>query len=280
MYWRGSALCYSQTVDWLLWMSVNAFLQDDGYSWYTDYYRLTPALSEKWISEFKSRWSNAAEEAFVSFDLPTVCEVLSLTVNVSACVCLLEILEGDVVVYTDCRSFSVRVCDTFQLHTSVWAEHVKVCVFYLCVHVSVRALVWPVVLSSLASSHPTSCCSVAEIMSVLFFHTMKYRPEEPRNINSDRFVLSKVPLSTHLDIPNPLTSLRGNTGIPGPDSGETFTCTVWRLPKVHFPLFIWNDLTLMPLCSTYLNLIVIESVIKYDVCQVHSEAVPPCSPLR
>uniref|UniRef100_A0A8C7UJ69 transketolase n=1 Tax=Oncorhynchus mykiss TaxID=8022 RepID=A0A8C7UJ69_ONCMY len=39
--------------------------------------------------------------------------------------------------------------------------------------------------------HPTSCCSVAEIMSVLFFHTMKYRPEEPRNINSDRFVLSK-----------------------------------------------------------------------------------------
>uniref|UniRef100_A0A673XKM8 Transketolase n=1 Tax=Salmo trutta TaxID=8032 RepID=A0A673XKM8_SALTR len=41
------------------------------------------------------------------------------------------------------------------------------------------------------SGHPTSCCSVAEIMSVLFFHTMKYRPEEPRNINSDRFVLSK-----------------------------------------------------------------------------------------
>ncbi|KAK6307819.1 hypothetical protein J4Q44_G00210900 [Coregonus suidteri] len=39
--------------------------------------------------------------------------------------------------------------------------------------------------------HPTSCCSVAEIMSVLFFNTMKYRPEEPRNINSDRFVLSK-----------------------------------------------------------------------------------------
>ncbi|XP_041701856.2 transketolase isoform X2 [Coregonus clupeaformis] len=41
------------------------------------------------------------------------------------------------------------------------------------------------------SGHPTSCCSVAEIMSVLFFNTMKYRPEEPRNINSDRFVLSK-----------------------------------------------------------------------------------------
>ncbi|KAL1021397.1 hypothetical protein UPYG_G00012780 [Umbra pygmaea] len=41
------------------------------------------------------------------------------------------------------------------------------------------------------SGHPTSCCSVAEIMSVLFFNTMKYRPEDPRNINSDRFVLSK-----------------------------------------------------------------------------------------
>uniref|UniRef100_A0A674EAA3 transketolase n=1 Tax=Salmo trutta TaxID=8032 RepID=A0A674EAA3_SALTR len=39
--------------------------------------------------------------------------------------------------------------------------------------------------------HPTSCCSVAEIMSVLFFNTMKYRPEDPRNINNDRFVLSK-----------------------------------------------------------------------------------------
>ncbi|KAK7883921.1 hypothetical protein WMY93_027044 [Mugilogobius chulae] len=41
------------------------------------------------------------------------------------------------------------------------------------------------------SGHPTSCCSVAEIMSVLFFHSMKYRPEEPRNPNNDRFVLSK-----------------------------------------------------------------------------------------
>ncbi|KAM7412267.1 hypothetical protein PAMA_021967 [Pampus argenteus] len=41
------------------------------------------------------------------------------------------------------------------------------------------------------SGHPTSCCSVAEIMSVLFFHTMKYRPEDPRNPNNDRFILSK-----------------------------------------------------------------------------------------
>uniref|UniRef100_A0A671YG66 Transketolase n=1 Tax=Sparus aurata TaxID=8175 RepID=A0A671YG66_SPAAU len=41
------------------------------------------------------------------------------------------------------------------------------------------------------SGHPTSCCSVAEIMSVLFFHTMKYRYDDPRNFNNDRFILSK-----------------------------------------------------------------------------------------
>ncbi|KAF7207798.1 transketolase isoform X2 [Nothobranchius furzeri] len=41
------------------------------------------------------------------------------------------------------------------------------------------------------SGYPTSCCSVAEIMSVLFFHTMKYRPEDPRSFNNDRFILSK-----------------------------------------------------------------------------------------
>ncbi|XP_015284224.1 PREDICTED: transketolase-like [Gekko japonicus] len=41
------------------------------------------------------------------------------------------------------------------------------------------------------SGHPTSCCSAAEIMSVLFFHTMRYKPQDPRNVNNDRFVLSK-----------------------------------------------------------------------------------------
>uniref|UniRef100_A0A5F8G8Z1 transketolase n=1 Tax=Monodelphis domestica TaxID=13616 RepID=A0A5F8G8Z1_MONDO len=39
--------------------------------------------------------------------------------------------------------------------------------------------------------HPTSCCSAAEIMSVLFFYTMKYKPTEPGNPNNDRFILSK-----------------------------------------------------------------------------------------
>ncbi|XP_078520724.1 transketolase-like protein 1 [Lissotriton helveticus] len=41
------------------------------------------------------------------------------------------------------------------------------------------------------SGHPTSCCSAAEVMSVLFFHTMKYKASDPGNVNNDRFVLSK-----------------------------------------------------------------------------------------
>lgn len=32
---------------------------------------------------------------------------------------------------------------------------------------------------------------MAEILSVLFFHTMRYTIKDPRNANSDRFVLSK-----------------------------------------------------------------------------------------
>uniref|UniRef100_A0A8C1KD54 Transketolase n=1 Tax=Cyprinus carpio TaxID=7962 RepID=A0A8C1KD54_CYPCA len=46
--------------------------------------------------------------------------------------------------------------------------------------------------TAVGNGHPTSCCSVAEIMSVLFFHTMKYRPDDPKNPNNDRFILSKV----------------------------------------------------------------------------------------
>ncbi|KAM9785411.1 transketolase-like protein 2 [Neosynchiropus ocellatus] len=41
------------------------------------------------------------------------------------------------------------------------------------------------------SGHPTSCCSAAELMSVLFFHTMRYKAADPRNQCNDRFVLSK-----------------------------------------------------------------------------------------
>jgi transketolase N-terminal domain/subunit len=42
------------------------------------------------------------------------------------------------------------------------------------------------------SGHPTSCSSMAEITSVLFFNVMHYDPKDPRNPASDRFVLSKV----------------------------------------------------------------------------------------
>ncbi|GAB1599313.1 transketolase-like [Argonauta hians] len=41
------------------------------------------------------------------------------------------------------------------------------------------------------SGHPTSCCSAAEIVSVLFFHTMKYEVSNPRGASNDRFILSK-----------------------------------------------------------------------------------------
>jgi transketolase len=41
------------------------------------------------------------------------------------------------------------------------------------------------------SGHPTSCASMAEIMSVLFFDTMNYCVSDPKNNANDRFVLSK-----------------------------------------------------------------------------------------
>ncbi|CAG7722278.1 unnamed protein product [Allacma fusca] len=41
------------------------------------------------------------------------------------------------------------------------------------------------------SGHPTSCASMAEIISVLFFHTMRYKVSAPKDPANDRFVLSK-----------------------------------------------------------------------------------------
>jgi len=41
------------------------------------------------------------------------------------------------------------------------------------------------------SGHPTSCASMAEIMSVLFFHTMRYKVAVPKDPSNDRFILSK-----------------------------------------------------------------------------------------
>lgn len=41
------------------------------------------------------------------------------------------------------------------------------------------------------SGHPTSCASIAEIMSVLFFHVMRYDLKNPRDPSHDRLILSK-----------------------------------------------------------------------------------------
>lgn len=45
--------------------------------------------------------------------------------------------------------------------------------------------------SKAGSGHPTSCCSIADIMSVLFFDTMRFHVDDPHNPNNDRFILSK-----------------------------------------------------------------------------------------
>jgi transketolase len=41
------------------------------------------------------------------------------------------------------------------------------------------------------SGHPTSCLSAADLMSVIFFHEMRFDPKDPHNVANDRFVLSK-----------------------------------------------------------------------------------------
>src|ERR671928_1080492 len=45
--------------------------------------------------------------------------------------------------------------------------------------------------SEAASGHPTSCCSMAELTAALFFAEMRFDPKDPKNPQSDRFVLSK-----------------------------------------------------------------------------------------
>lgn len=41
------------------------------------------------------------------------------------------------------------------------------------------------------SGHPTSSTSSAEIMSTLFFNEMRYDVAHPKDVNADRFVMSK-----------------------------------------------------------------------------------------
>src|SRR5262245_10734902 len=45
--------------------------------------------------------------------------------------------------------------------------------------------------SEAGSGHPTSCCSMADIMAALFFAEMRFDPKAPQNPDNDRFVLSK-----------------------------------------------------------------------------------------
>lgn len=45
-----------------------------------------------------------------------------------------------------------------------------------------------------AAGHPTSCMSMAEIITTLFFHPevgMRFDPANPRSLDNDRFILSK-----------------------------------------------------------------------------------------
>ncbi|MEK7781457.1 MAG: transketolase [Verrucomicrobiota bacterium] len=41
------------------------------------------------------------------------------------------------------------------------------------------------------SGHPTSCCSMADLMAALFFGHMRYDAKNPKHHNNDRFILSK-----------------------------------------------------------------------------------------
>src|SRR6266704_46850 len=45
--------------------------------------------------------------------------------------------------------------------------------------------------SEAGSGHPTSCCSMADVVAALFFAEMRFDPKDPHNPDADRFVLSK-----------------------------------------------------------------------------------------
>src|SRR5215467_809864 len=45
--------------------------------------------------------------------------------------------------------------------------------------------------SEAGSGHPTSCMSMADITSALFFAEMSFDPRTPHNPDADRFILSK-----------------------------------------------------------------------------------------
>src|SRR5580692_3272068 len=45
--------------------------------------------------------------------------------------------------------------------------------------------------SEAGSGHPTSCCSMADVMAALFFAEMRFDVKDLHNVDSDRFILSK-----------------------------------------------------------------------------------------
>src|SRR5213082_1905613 len=45
--------------------------------------------------------------------------------------------------------------------------------------------------SEAGSGHPTTCCSAADLAAALFFAEMRFDPKNPRDPDSDRFILSK-----------------------------------------------------------------------------------------
>ena len=53
--------------------------------------------------------------------------------------------------------------------------------------------------SEAGSGHPTTCMSMADLMAALFFAEMRFDPKDPKNPQSDRFVLSKDRKSTRLN---------------------------------------------------------------------------------
>ena len=59
-------------------------------------------------------------------------------------------------------------------------------------HIAYQMRIWSLKMTTKAGSgHPTSALSAADIVAVLFFHTMHFDPKHYNNPDNDRFILSK-----------------------------------------------------------------------------------------
>ncbi|XP_076344181.1 transketolase-like isoform X1 [Tachypleus tridentatus] len=83
-----------------------------------------------------------------------------------------------------CPCFPIKIKRGYKVDEALEKDHLKDIANILRID-SIQST------NAAGSGHPSSCCSMAEIMSVLFFHTLRYKVSEPRNPSSDRFVLSK-----------------------------------------------------------------------------------------